>query len=355
MISHRPNSVLQFDQLDLFTPSKITPKEVLEDSQWTFGTTDGKDVYELRLDLATPAVTTAEKANAPTIGLPTLDGFLSYVAFRAALSKALQTNPDPELSKQLLWQWNRALRDRNMWIDFESPLRKIPFPEKELKPLFDCSVGLPIDTKGDVLTPVQAFFTDGHSYKVYPDVVDSIPLRRRVTEPFGRPIRPFKNKLDARRGSTKALNNRLYFPLTKGYVFFFRGDKDGVERLLKFAINERIGLGKKTTLGYGQLASFKVKQRSDLKATWTKHPGPLYGNDRLALIKNLPYHRVFARREIQGDAQREKQYVLNQELFGCRRFSLVAAIETFGPYRPPYWLREQRTQIVRYGSIIQGR
>jgi len=296
------------------------------------------------LDLATPAVVTVDKANAPVVGLPTLDGFLSYVAFRAALGNALNANP--QLSQQLLWQWNVALRHQEMWIDFELPLREIPLTG--LKPLFDCSVGLPVDINGEVLTPVGAFFTSNdENFKVYPEVVDSIPLRRRVTESFGRSIQ-LKSKLDASRGSTKALDNRLYFPLTKSYVFFFRGDKTGVERLLEFAINERIGLGKKTTLGYGQLASFEVKRCPDINTTWAKPlSGPIYSHDRFALIKNLPYDRVFARREISD--------VRNQELFGCQRFSLVATIENYGAYRPPYWLRERRTQIVRYGSIIQAR
>ena len=355
MRSLPPNSVLQAHQLDLFKSStKVSPKRALEDSQWTFDSTTSKDIYQLRLDLATPAITTAEKANAPAIGLPTLDGFLSYVVFRAALGNALQTDPDSELSKQLLWQWNNALRAPNMWIDFQLPLREIKLTEAES--LFDCSVGLPIDGNDDVLIPVQAFFTsDGRNYKVYPDVVDSIPLRRRVTEPFGRPIQ-LKRELDASRGSTKALDNRLYFPLTKSYVFFFRGDKNGVERLLEFAINERIGLGKKTTLGYGQIASFAVNKRTDITATWAKQlSSPIHGNDRFALIKDLPYDRVFARRQIQDEQNQKRQDERNQELFGCRRFSLVAVIETFGTYRPPYWLREQRTQIVRYGSIIQAR
>ena len=317
----------------------LSTKEALETAQWTFGATNRKDVYELRLDLATPAVVTAEKANVPVVGLPTLDGFLSYTAFRAALGNALRTNP--ELSKQLLWQWNIALRHQEMWIDFQLPLR-------EVKPLFDCSIGLPIDDAGDVLTPVGGLFTpNGSDLASYPTVVDSLPLRRRVIEPFGRPIR-LKSKLNKSSGSTKALDNRLYFPLTQSYVFFFRGDKDGVERLLEFAIDERIGLGKKTTLGYGQIASFEVKLRPDVRATWAKPlSGPLFGSDKLALIKNLPYDRVFDRREIQDTR--------NQELFGCDRFALVATNETFGAYRPPYWLREQRTQIVQYGSIIQIR
>ena len=335
MKSRRSTSVLQPD---------LSIKKLLEDAQYRFGVKTKKEIYELRLNLATSAVTTAEKSNAPVIGLPTLDGFLSYVAFRAALGNALKSNP--EHCKQLLWQWNLALRHPEMWIDFELPLCKIPL--NGLKPLYDCSVGLPVDGGGDVLIPVGAFFTsNSQQFKVYPDVVDSIPLRRRVSEPFSRPIR-LKSKLDARSGSTKALDNRLYFPLTKSYTFFFRGDKEGVEKLLDFAIKEQIGLGKKTTLGYGQLASFEVRQRPDLKATWAKPlSGPIYNNDRLALIKDLPYDRVFARREIQDTR--------NQELFGCERYALIATIETFGAYCPPYWLPTQRTQIVRYGSIIQIR
>ena len=335
MTSRRSNSVLQPD---------LSIKQLLEDAQYQFGVKTGKEIYELRLNLATSAVTTAEKSNAPVIGLPTLDGFLSYVAFRAALGNALNANP--ELSKQLLWQWNIALRHQEMWIDFELPLCQIPLAG--FNPLYDCSVGLPVDVNGDVLVPVGAFFTsNSQQFKVYPEVVDSIPLRRRVSEPFGRPIR-LKSKLEARSGSTKALDNRLYFPLTKSYSFFFRGDKSGVEKLLDFALKEQIGLGKKTTLGYGQLASFEVRQRLDVKATWAKPlSGPIYSNDRLALIKDLPYDRVFARREIPDTH--------NQELFGCEKFALVATIETFGAYCPPYWLPTQRTQIVRCGSIIQIR
>lgn len=344
MRSRRSDSVLQ---PDLFSQ---TPKEVLEDAQWTFGPANGKDVYELCLNLVTPAIVTADKANAPVVGLPTLDGFLCYVAFRAALDNALIENP--ELSKQLIWQWNVALRHQEMWIDFELPLRKIPLkglsPIKELSPMFDCSLGLPIHDDGKVLIPVGSFFTpNGDDLITYPEAVDSLPLRRLVNEPWERPIQ-LKSKLDTSRGSTKALDNRLYFPLTKNYVFFFRGDKSGVERLLEFAIDKQIGLGKKTTLGYGQIASFDVTQRPDIKATWAKPlSGLLFKNDSFALIKNLPYDRVFARRE--------KSDTRNQELFGCRRFSLVATIETFGAYCPPYWLREKRTQIVRYGSIIQAR
>ena len=340
MRSQRPGSALQ---PDLFSQGI---KKALEDAQWTFDSANSDNVYQLRLDLATPAVVTADKANAPVVGLPTLDGFLSYIAYRVALDNALKVNPDPEFSKQLLWQWNVALRHREMWVDFQLPLRGIPLTRFDQQ-LFDCSVGLPFG-EDDVLIPVGGVFTSNGSDLVrYPHVIDSLPLRRRVIEPFGRPAR-LKNRLETGSGSTKALDNRLYFPLTQSYVFLFRGDKDGVERLLDFAVSERIGLGKKTTLGYGEIASFEVKQRSDVTATWVKSlSGPIFGNDKLALIKNLPYDWVFARREIQDEH--------NKDFFGCDQFALVAANETFGAYCPPYWVREQRTQLVRCGSIIQVR
>lgn len=314
--------------------------DALKAAQLTFGPTNGPEIYELRLNLATPAAITAEKANAPAVGLPTLDGFLSYVAFRATLRNALRARP--EYSQRLIWQWNSALRAPNMWIDFSLPLRTIPLPD--LPSLFDCSIGLPVDKDGNILIPAGAFFVRNQNDLItYPDIVDSIPLRRRVSEPFARPI-TLKSKLKTNEGSTKALDNRLYFPLTDSYTFFFRGDKAGVERLLNFAQTENIGLGKKTTLGYGQIASFKIVERHDLTATWTH---PILENSQLALIKSLPYDHVFARKETSASH--------NEELFGCKKFALVAAIETLGTYRPPYWLREQRTQIVKYGSIIQKR
>ena len=341
MRTQRSDSALQ---PDLFSQST---KEALENAQWIFNQSIGIEVYELQLELATPAVVTADKANAPVIGLPALDGFLSYVAFRAAFDNALMVNPDPEFSKQLLWQWNVALRHQEMWVDFQLPLRGISLTGSD-RQLFDCSVGLPVGEDGDVLIPVGGVFTSNGSDLVrYPQIIDSLPLRRRVIEPFGRPAR-LKNRLETRSGSTKALDNRLYFPLTQSYVFLFRGDKEGVERLLDFAVTEQIGLGKKTTLGYGEIASFEVKQRSDVTTTWVKPlSGPIFGSDKLALIKNLPYDRVFARREMQDEH--------NRDFFGCDQFALVAANEVFGAYCPPYWLRERRTQLVRYGSIIQAR
>lgn len=306
----------------------------LKGAQWAFQR-GNDDVYELRLNLATPAAVTAEKANAPAVGLPTLDGFLSYIAFRAAVSEVLKKNPD--LAQRVLWQWNVALRDPNAWIDFQIPVQKHILHNYTL---YDCSVGLPLPEKwGQPLIPAGSLFTlNGSSFGHYPEVVDSIPLRRRVAEPYGRQI-ALKSNLVTTQGKTKALDNKLYFPITLGYVFRFRGDSSGVEKLLSFAMDNNIGLGKKTTLGFGQLRSFKVSRREDLSATWTH---PVLAN-RLALIKSIPFDLMFA----------EKDKGSMQKFLGCQKFALQAVLETFGTYAPPYWLRERRTQVMRYGSLIQ--
>ncbi len=312
-------------------------------AQWTFGPTDGLIVYELRLKLATPAIITEEKGNAPAIGLPTLDGFLSYVAFRAALGDALQTHPS--ITQSLIWQWNIALRDKTMWINFSLPLREIVLPN--MPSMFDCSIGLPTYTADRMLIPAGALFADRMDLRPYPAVADSIPLRRRVTEPFGRPI-TLKRELETAEGSNKALDNRLYFPLTTSYTFYFRGDRSGVERLLSYAQQERIGLGKKTVLGHGQIAQFEIDMAQNINTTFACD---ILNKSQLSLIKSLPYDYIFHIRNTQDQLQQTE----NERLFGCRQFNLIAVIESFGAYRAPYWQRDQRAQILRYGSIIQPR
>ena len=315
----------------------------LLEAKWTFGPTDDLTIYKLRLDLATPAIITEEKGNAPAIGLPTLDGFLSYVAFRSALGDAIETNPS--LAQSLIWQWNVALRDQSMWIDFPLPLREIQL--SGMPSVFDCSIGLPSDKTGNLIIPAGSLFANDITFTAYPDVIDSIPLRRRVAEPFGRPI-ALNKKLETAEGSNKALDNRLYFPLTTRYTFLFRGDRNGVERLLKYAQQEYIGLGKKTALGHGQIAQFEIDIAQNTGATFTY---PILSKTQISLIKNLPYDYILRARDTQDIAQQTE----NEQLFGCNQFRLSAAIESFGTYRAPYWQRNQRTQIIRYGSIIQSR
>lgn len=304
---------------------------LLRQSAWTFSAMDDQ-VYELQIKLASPGVFTPGKADILIPGLPTLDGFLSFVAFRAALTDIVASEPDMALA--LLWQWNAALRNPNLWIDFALPIRSVSLGAVTV---YDCSIGLPIDGS-DVLIPAGAFFARGLNLETYPKVTDSIPLRRRVSEPHHRPIN-LTNQLQTGSGSTKLLDNRMYFALTKEYLFYFRGDAQGVERLLTFACNNRIGMGKKTTLGYGQIADFEVR-RSTVNTTFVQ---PIHNRSEYSLIKTLPYDVVM----------RERSQA-SPTFFG-NGFRVVNPLETFGAYKPPYWMRNHQTQVLNYGTLLLPR
>lgn len=306
--------------------------ELLKQSAWAFGATDSPQVYELRVQLATPGVFTPAKADILVPGLPTLDGFLSFAAFRAALDGALTQQPN--IAQELLWQWNAALRDSSLWIDFALPLRRVKLGAAEV---FDCSIGLPV-SGADILIPAGAFFAHGMDLRPYPEVTDSVALRRRVTEPHYRPL-VLSAKPNAGSGPNKALDNRMYYALTKEYCFYFRGDADGIERLMTFACEHRIGMGKKTTLGYGQIADFQIRL-SDAVTTFVQ---PILNNTQYALIKTLPYQEVLAYRT---------NNKADPLLFGSTVFRLLNPMETVGAYKPPYWIRGKQTQVLNYGTLL---
>ena len=306
--------------------------ELLKQSAWTFGATDSPQIYELRVMLATPGVFTPAKADILIPGLPTLDGFLSFVAFRTAMSNALVQQPNA--IGELLWQWNAALRDSSLWINFALPLRRATVGTAEI---FDCSIGLPVSGI-DVLIPAGAFFVRGMNLETYPQVTDSVALRRRVSEPYHRPL-ALSSQLNTGSGPNKALDNRMYYALTKEYHFYFRGDVNGVERLMTFARDRRIGMGKKTTLGYGQIADFQIS----LSSSTTTFVLPIFTNSQYALIKTLPYEAVLAQRD---------RHKADPLLFGNKDFRLLNPIETTGAYKPPYWLRGKQTQVLNYGTLL---
>lgn len=305
--------------------------EALREAQWSFGPLDGPATYELRLRLASPAIITPAKADIPVPGLPTLDGFLSFVAFRAALDEALRTHG--RLASDLLWQWNGALREPALWLEFSLPLRSVTVGAARV---YDCSIGLPV-LDGQPLIPAGAFFAHDRDLVTYPDVVDSLPLRRRVTPPVQRWME-LAAKLSSGSGKNKALDNRMYYALTDEFLFYFRGDKTGVERLLEFACRRRIGIGKKTTLGYGRIADWRVAPATGVTSTLAQ---PILGRQSLALVKILPYNAVLTARS---------QAAI--DLFGCGGFRLMNAIETLGAFRPPYWRREAQTQVLLYGTTL---
>lgn len=321
--------------------------------------TSDDSVYELRLHLHTPGIFALYKADVPAPGLPMLDGFLKFVAFRLAVDQVIQDRP--ELTNDLLWQWNLALRDENWWIDFPIPIR-----EESLKSgitLYDCSVGLPVTEDGDVLYPAGAFFACGGNLVTYPSEdkgpADQIALRRRSVEPVYRPVELTVKKLDTQSGSTKALNNRIYYTLVREYAFYFRGDSEGVRQLLNFAIQHDIGIGKKTTLGYGRIAGFEIRP-TNFTAT-LGHDLHIPGMAQIALLKNVPYLEM-QRRCVPGpskympkDPLSQKERDQNERLFGSRELRLASPLEAFDCYRPPYWRREGRTQVLRYGTLLIAR
>jgi hypothetical protein len=315
-------------------------------------------VYELRLRLHTPAIFALYKADIPAPGLPMLDGFLKFLAFRYTMTEVM--NNHPELGGELLWQWNVALRDQTRWVEFPIPVREEQLSTNVM--LFDCSIGLPVTGEGDILYPAGAFFSRGGDLVTYPSEdngpADQIALRRRSVEPLYRPLE-LSAKLNISSGSTKALDSRIYHTLTREYAFYFRGDKDGVELLLDFALQHNIGLGKKTTLGYGELADFAISSTG--RVATLAQPLGIHGLDYLALLKNVPQvemKRRCVRKE--GDwvpigLLQPDEWQQNQRLFGAEEISLASPIETYDRHQPPYWRREGRTQVLRYGTLLMPR
>jgi len=315
-------------------------------------------VYELRLRLRTPGIFALYKADIPAPGLPMLDGFLKFLAFRHAMAEVVINHP--ELSNELLWQWNVALREPARWIDFP-----IPVQDEELSTnvtLFDCSVGLPVTRAGDMLCPAGAFFSRGGDLVSYPSEgggpADQLALRRRSVEPLYRPLE-LSGKLKTSSGSTKALDSRIYYALTREYAFYFRGDKAGMKLLLNFALQHDIGLGKKTTLGYGQLADFDISPTN--RVATLVQPLDIQGLDYLALLKNIPQTEM-KRRCVRKEGDwvplgllQPKEWQQNQRLFGVEEISLASPIETYDRFQPPYWRREGRTQVLRYGTLLVAR
>ncbi len=325
-------------------------------------------VYELRLYLHTPGIFALYKADIPTPGLPMLDGFLKFVAFRQAMNEVIRKRPN--LINDLLWQWNLALRGTGQWIDFPIPIRQETLNSGTA--IYDCSVGLPVTPAGDILYPAGAFFACRGNLVAYPSEengpADQIALRRRSVEPFHRPIDLTVKKLETQAGSSKALDNRIYYTLTREYAFYFRGDKSGTAQLLELAIQQGIGVGKKTSLGYGCIARFDIRAANQ-NATLGYCIG-LPCIPRIALLKNVPCQEVQRRcirehgdsvpvqkfeRGQWTDILSSHEWSQNERLFGARELSLASPIETFDCFYPPYWRREGRTQVFRYGTLLVPR
>ena len=90
----------------------------------------------------------------------------------------------------------------------------------------------------------------------------------------------------------------------------------------------------------------------------------------LSLLKNMPFQEMQRRcvreqgpyvplKRLEGgkwvDILKQSEWSQNAKLFGARQLSLASSIESFDCYRPPYWRREGRTQVLRYGTLFMFR
>lgn len=313
-------------------------------------------VYELRVKLTTPLMISQFKTDVPVPGLPNLDGILQYAAFYSCAKSVAQQHP--ELVTHCLWQVNEALRGRN-WIDFPVPLTEVPIQNAgvgQTKYLYDCSVGLPVDPiTGRVCYPLGSEFWDDQGAKLM-RVVDTIPLRRRVTEPrlAHRPIQ-LTSKLETSRGAQKALDNRMYNSMLTEYCFYFRGDPVWVGHLLETLQVDGIGIGKKSSLGYGQIqaivsptptpagifATFGHRLSDPQKTALSVDPA----TQAIVLIKSIPTDELFRRGTLSPDPS-------NARLFGSTQIRVLSLVPALAGYAPPHWLKRNQTAVAQVGSLL---
>jgi hypothetical protein len=324
-------------------------------------------VHELRLKLATPLMISQFKTNIPVPGLPNLDGILQYAAFYTCARNAAQQHP--ELATHYLWQVNEALHGRN-WIPFPVPLGEVPIQHAgvgQARSLYDCSVGLPVDaTTGRVCYPIGSEFWDDQGEKLE-RVVDTIPLRRRLVEPrlAHKPIH-LTDKLDTSRGAHKALDNRMYNSALTEYHFYFRGDPFWVRQLLETLRQDGVGIGKKSSLGYGQIQEVTPptsSQPADQLATFGHWLSP--GQKRalgveldtpaIALIKNVPTDELFRRCTPPPATDNQRLFAsANKRLFASASIRVLSLVPALAGYAPPHWLKRNQTAVARVGSLLLG-
>lgn len=315
---------------------------------------DSQKTFELRLEFETPLMVSAFKADVPVPGLPNLDGILQFASFYWCVRHA--TGNYPELATDYLWQVNYALKGRN-WIDFPIPLRRLQIGQAGAgRPhyLYDCSVGLPVDgTPRSIFYPMGSEFLNERGERLR-RVIDSIPLRRRIIDPAKSyvAVELMGQKLDTSRGAYKALDNRMYNSTVTEYGFIFRGDPIWIERLLETMRSDGVGIGKKSSLGYGQIRQImvmpSVAERSTLGYKLSPaQAGALNVNPTtpvITLLKNVPSDELF---RWSADPVTDREQFL-----AAKQVKILSIIPQLAGYIPPNWLKTNQTVVARYGSLL---
>lgn len=317
---------------------------------------DDQTIFELRLELATPLMISAAKADVPVPGLPNLDGILQFGAFYWCVKEATAEHPD--LAGDYLWQVNEALHTpQQNWIDFPIPLRQVSIRNTgtgRSPRLYDCSVGLPVDPEsGEVVYPIGNDFLDAQG-KRFKRVIDNIPLRRRNVDPRHCHKRiDLTAQFDPKRGAHKSLDNRMYNLVSHEYRFYFRGDPDWVSRLLGAMRDDRVGIGKKSSLGYGQIKRICICQ-PQARATIGHF---LTDAQKQALNVSLPTQAISLLRSVPTDELFRwcaSAAPDNQALLGYGSLRVISIVPILAGYAPPYWLKENQALVARYGSLLHG-
>lgn len=310
-------------------------------------------IFLLEMEFHTPLVISRHKTNVPVPGLPSLDGILQYAAFYWCARSCAAEHPN--LATQYLWQVNEAFEGEG-WIDFPVPLQSVSIDHPgtgATRELYDCSVGLPVDPlEGETCYPVgsQLLSENGEPLK---QVVDNIPLRRRVPHPqeVYKPVR-LKGRLDPSRGATKSLDNRMYTLVVGAYRFRFRGDVHWVRRLLERLQADGVGVGKKASLGYGSIAAVRASPAgtacsATLGHSLTEGQKSALGVDAntsvTTLLKSVPSDVLFG---WCADGQH------NEKLLGSSKVQVLSIIPVLGGYTPPYWMKHSQTLVAEYGSLL---
>ncbi|MFZ2486704.1 MAG: hypothetical protein WAZ19_01170 [Anaerolineae bacterium] len=323
-----------------------------------FGETYSSDVYEIRISFSTPMMISRFKTDIPVPGLPNLDGILKYAAYYYCATKVAWQYPD--FATHCLWQVNDALSGRG-WVNFPIPLKPIRVTNSgvgQAKQFFDCSVGLPVNPlNSEVSYPLANEFWDVGGNKMGRSL-DSLPLRRRIIDPKQK-YRPIKlnSKIDTSRGAYKSLNNRIYNLIVTEYCFYFRGNPSWVEGLLKTLADDGVGIGKKTSLGYGQISAISTPKLASVNATLGHHLSASQkqalriheDTPAILLLKNIPTDQLFSYAEKSDKALKRQT---NKELFGSEGFGVLSIYPALAGYAPPYWLKRNQTAVAQVGSLL---
>jgi len=166
------------------------------------------------------------------------------------------------------------------------------------------------------------------------------------------------DKLDTSRGAYKALDNRMYNSALTEYHFYFRGDPDQVQQLLETLQQDGVGIGKKSSLGYGQIqnvaiapssqpagrvATFGYRLSDGQKAALGVDPA----TPAIVLIKNVPTDELFRRCTPPPPPD-------NPGLFTSAAIRVLSLIPALAGYAPPHWLKRNQTAVAKVGSLLLG-